>query len=85
MTVDGNQTSRIGAWGRIAIVFGTVLSIAWIGAMFVRGSEQMRSRGCPLPMTRRDPARKGGRRTVPGSGCAPTLRLRSVSATLPTF
>ena len=42
MTVDGNQTSRIGGWGRIAIVFGTVLSIAWIGAMLVRGSEQMR-------------------------------------------
>lgn len=43
MTVDGNQTSGIGGgWGRIAIVFGTVLSIAWIGAMLVRGSEQMR-------------------------------------------
>ena len=22
MTVDGNQTSRIGGWGRIAVVFG---------------------------------------------------------------
>lgn len=49
MTVDGNQTSRIGGLGRVAIVFGIVLSIAWIGAMLVRGSEQMRVERLSIP------------------------------------
>jgi hypothetical protein len=76
--VDESQTSRIGGWGRIAIVIGVVLSIAWTGAMIVRGNEQMRFQKLAIADDAKR-SEKGKRRQasskriVSALGLAPTL------------
>ena len=37
------MVEKIGGWGRIAVLIGVVLSIAWMGAMLVQGSDRMRA------------------------------------------
>jgi hypothetical protein len=74
---------KIGGWGRLAIVFGIVLSIVWVGAMLYRGTERAHVQMLAIA----DDAKRTceeRRRTALGSGGASTLRLRSVGVTLPT-
>jgi hypothetical protein len=62
-------------WKRIVILIGIVLSIAWIGVMFYRGSNHMLALRLAMPMRPRNPARERTRRTALRFGFGSTWRL----------